>query len=196
MVVSIGLALFLQYMILWAFGGAPRPYDDHAVQRPMDLFQPINVEPKSLWIITIAVVVLGAVGLIILKTRIGTAMRAVSDNADLARSSGIDVDRVIAATWVIGAALAALGGVMFGLSENVQWQMGTRLLLAIFAAVVLGGLGTAFGAMVGAFVIGFAIEVCTIVVPTELKFAVALAALIGMLLVRPQGLLGKRSRIG
>ncbi len=196
LVVSIGLSLLLQYAILWAFDGSPHPYDDYAVQRPLSAFQPVNVEAKSLWIIAIAIIVLGAVGLIILKTRAGTAMRAVADNADLARASGIDVGRVITFTWVIGAALAALGGVMFGISENVQWSMGFRLLLAIFAAVVLGGLGTAFGAMVGGFVIGFAIEVSTIVIPTELKFAVALAALIGMLLVRPRGLLGQRERIG
>src|SRR3989304_478532 len=99
-------------------------------------------------------------------------------------------------TWVMGAAPAGLGGVLFGASEQVQWDMGFRLLLLVFAAVVLGGLGTAFGAMLGGFVIGVAVEMSTLVIPVEFKTAVALGILIVMLLVRPQGLLGLRERVG
>ena len=85
---------------------------------------------------------------------------------------------------------------MFGLSEQVQWDMGFKLLLLIFAAVILGGLGTAFGAMLGGFVIGVAVELSTLVVPVEFKTVIALGLLVLMLLVRPQGLLGSRERIG
>src|SRR5699024_2396354 len=136
----------------------PRSYNQFAVQSPISLFEPINVVPKTMWIVAISVAVLVGVGLLLLKTKLGTAMRAVADNPDLARSSGIDVDRVIVIVWMMGGGLAALGGVLFGVSEQVQWQMGFKLLLGMFAAVVLGGLGTAFGAMIGGFVIGFAIE--------------------------------------
>ncbi|MDX2343764.1 MAG: branched-chain amino acid ABC transporter permease, partial [Acidimicrobiia bacterium] len=141
-------------------------------------------------------VVLALIGLFLTRTKLGTAMRAVSDNADLAESSGIDVSRVILVTWVVGAGLAGLGGVMFGISEQVQWDMGAKLLLLIFSAVILGGLGTAFGAMLGGFVVGVAIEMSTLVIPVEFKTAVALAILVVMLLVRPQGLLGIKERIG
>ena len=91
--------------------------------------------------------------LILQRTQIGKAMRAVADNPDLAASSGIDVDRVILLVWALGGALAALGGVLLGL-DNVQWDMGFRLLLLMFAGVTLGGLGTAYGALVGSLVVG------------------------------------------
>ena len=123
-------------------------------------------------------------------------MRAVSDDPDLAESSGINVNRIVLITWVLAGGLAALGGVFFGLNEAVQWDMGFKLLLLIFAAVVLGGLGTAYGAMVGGFIVGVAVEMSTLVFPNELKAAVGLVVLIIMLLIRPQGLLGSKERIG
>ncbi len=195
LVISIGLSFVIRYLILVAFKGNPRPYTDYAVQRDIRFFG-ITTVPKSFFIIGFAAVVLIAVGLFLQLTKLGTAMRAVSDNTDLAESSGIDVQEVTLVTWVLGASLAALGGVMFGISEQVQWDMGFKLLLLIFAAVILGGLGTAFGAMLGGFVIGVCVEMSTLWVPVEFKTAIALGILIVMLLVRPQGLLGTRERIG
>ena len=186
-VISIGFGFVIRYLMLVAFKGQPRPYAD---------FLGAPIVPKSLVVIAVAAVILVAVGLFLMRTKTGTAMRAVADNADLAESSGIDVNRVILGTWVMGATLAGLGGVLFGASEQVQWDMGFRLLLLVFAAVVLGGLGTAFGAMLGGFVIGVAVEMSTLVIPAEFKTAVALGILIVMLLVRPQGLLGLRERVG
>lgn len=194
-VVSIGLSFVIRYVVLVAFSGLPRPYNDYAIQNDIQLIG-ITTVPKNLVIIAFTVVVLGLVGLFLIKTKLGTAMRAVADNADLAESSGIDVSRVILVTWIGGAGLAGLGGVMFGISEQVQWDMGAKLLLLIFAAVILGGLGTAFGAMLGGFVVGVAVEMSTLVIPVEFKQAIALGILVVMLLVRPQGLLGSRERIG
>jgi branched-chain amino acid transport system permease protein len=136
------------------------------------------------------------VALVLLRTRAGKAVRAVSDNPALAASSGIYVDRVVTNVWVVGAALAGLAGVLFGLIQSVDYLMGLRILLLIFAAVVLGGLGTAWGAMLGGIVVGVFIELSTLVVPSELKSAGALAILIVVLLIRPQGLLGRRERVG
>jgi branched-chain amino acid transport system permease protein len=194
-VVSIGLSFAIRYVILVAFAGLPRPYRDFAVQAPIDFFG-ASIVPRSLVIIVIASIVLVAVGLFLMRTQLGTAMRAVSDNSDLAESSGIDVDRVILVTWILGATLAAFGGILLGASEQVQWDMGARMLLLIFSAVVLGGLGTAFGAMLGGFVIGISIEMSTLFIPVEFKTAVALGILVLMLLVRPQGLLGVAERVG
>lgn len=194
-VVSIGLSFVIRYSILVVFSGLPRPYRDYAIQNDIQILG-ITTVPKNLAIIAFTAVVLMLVGLFLTRTRLGTAMRAVADNADLAESSGIDVQRVIRVTWIVGAGLAGMGGVMFGISEQVQWDMGFKLLLLIFAAVILGGLGTAFGAMVGGFIVGVAVEMSTLWIPVEFKTAVALGILIAMLLVRPQGLLGTRERIG
>jgi branched-chain amino acid transport system permease protein len=195
LVVSIGLSFIIRYVILVAFDGLPRPYVDYAVQQRIS-FLGITTVPKNLVIIGATLVVLAAVGLFLQRTTLGTAMRAVADNTDLAESSGIDVDRVVLLTWVVGAGLAALGGVFLGISEQVQWDMGFKLLLLIFSAVILGGLGTAFGAMLGGFTIGVVIEMSTLWLAVEFKTAVAFAILVGMLLIRPQGLLGVRERIG
>lgn len=195
MVVSIGLSFALRHIILVVFGGQRRLYADYTGQGPIDILG-IPVVPKQLVTIVVALVVLGAIGLFLQRTKVGTALRAVSDNVDLAESSGIDVNRVISLTWILAGGLAALGGIFFGLNEAVQWDMGFRLLLLIFAAVVLGGLGTAYGAMLGGFVVGVAVEMSTLFVASELKTAVGLGLLIVILLFRPQGILGSRERIG
>ena len=189
MVVSIGLAFALRHIILVLFGGQRRLYADFTGQGPVEILG-IPMVPKHLVTIAVAVVVLGGIGLFLQRTKMGTALRAVSDDVDLAESSGIDVKRVITITWVLAGGLAAMGGIFFGSNEAVQWDMGFRLLLLIFAAVVLGGLGTAYGAMVGGFIVGIAVEMSTLFFPSELKSAVGLGLLILMLLIRPQGLFG------
>lgn len=195
LVVSIGLGFSLRFLVLIVFGGQPRAYPGFASQGAIPMLG-IPVVPKHLVTIAVALVVLSSIGLFLQRTKTGTALRAVRDSPELSASSGIDVRRVIVLTWVLGATLAALGGVFFGLTESVQWDMGFRLLLLMFAAVILGGLGTAFGTMLGAFVVGVSVEMSVLVIPSELKMAVGLAILIIMLLVRPQGLLGVRERIG
>ncbi len=195
LVVSIGLSFAVRNVILVILGGEPQNFAQYVIQNEQTyLF--FDTVPKNMIVILSSLVILGAVGLFLVRTRAGVAVRAVADNKDLAESSGIDVNRVILTTWILGGALAGLSGVYLGLTEKVQWDMGFRMLLLVFAAVVLGGLGTAFGALVGGFVVGLAVELSTLWLPTELKNAVALAALIGMLLWRPHGLLGSRERIG
>ncbi len=195
MVVSIGLSFAMRNFFLIVFNGEPRAFPDFAGQSPIVVLG-IPMVPKHLFTIFAAIVILGGLGLFLSKSRSGTALRAVSDNKDLAESSGIDVNKIIALTWVLAGGLAAIGGVFFGLTETVQWDMGFRLLLLIFAAVVLGGLGTTYGVIVGAMVVGLAVELSTLFIPNELKLAVGLIVLIIMLLVRPQGILGTRDRIG
>ncbi len=195
LVISIGMAVLLRYFFLYLFGGRTRPYADYAVQQGVDI-GPISIAPKDLVSIALSIVVLVGVGLLLNKTKIGKAMRAVADNRDLAASSGIDVDRVILFVWAAGGGLAALGGVMFGVTEQVSYQMGFRLLLLMFAGVTLGGLGTAYGALVGSLIVGIFVQVSTLWVPVELKNVGALAILILILLVRPQGILGQAERVG
>lgn len=125
------------------------------------------------------------------RTPIGQAMRAVADNRDLAEASGVDVKRVILSVWILGAGLAALGGAMLGLSDGVSWDMGFQVLLLVFAGVILGGLGTAYGAMVGGLLIGIVTQLSTLVFPAEMKILWALVVLVLVLLAKPEGVLGR-----
>lgn len=195
MIISIGLALFLRNLFLFLFGGEGAPYADYNAQQGIQI-GPISATPKNLWAMAIEITVLVIVALALLKTRTGKAARAVADNPALAASSGINVDRVIRIIWTVGGAVAALAGIMLGLSQNLNYQMGFHILLLIFAGVTLGGLGTAFGALVGSLVVGLFIQLSTLWVPTELKTVGALLVLILVMLFRPQGILGRRERIG
>jgi branched-subunit amino acid ABC-type transport system permease component len=195
MIISIGVSLLLRYFYLYIFAGERRSYNQYVIQSAID-FGPFGYAPRDLWIMGISALVLALVALALVRTRIGKATRAVSDNPALAAASGIDVDRVVTTVWIVGTALAALAGVMFALIQQVDFLLGFRVLLLVFAAVVLGGLGTAWGAMVGALIVGVFIEVSTLIIPSELKIAGVLAVLIIILLIRPQGILGRRERIG
>ena len=195
MIVSIGLSLALRYVYLYFFGGSTLAYPGSQGQRGIGP-GPITLTGLDYTSMLISVLTLLAVAYFLLRTRTGKATRAVSDNPALASASGIDVDRVIRIVWITGGALAGLAGVLLGIAQQVSFQMGFQILLLIFAAVTLGGLGTAFGALVGSIVVGLFVEVSTLVIPTELKNVGALAILIIILLVRPQGILGRAQRVG
>ena len=195
LVVTIGLALFMRGFYLYLFGGASRPYRNYQLQSAIDL-GPFSLAPKDAVTIVICLVMLLLVAYALLRTRIGKATRAVADNPALAASSGIDVERVISTVWVAGAGLAGMAGILLALGQQAGFQLGFQILLLVFASVTLGGLGTAFGALVGSLVVGIFTQVSTVVVPTELKNAGALVVLILILLVRPQGILGRAERVG
>jgi neutral amino acid transport system permease protein len=195
MIVSIGLAITIRYFLLLVFGGQPRSYEQFAGQPGIEI-GPIFVTPKSIVLALLAIAALAVTVWWLRSSRIGKATRAVSDNPALASASGVNVERVISVVWIIGAGLAAFAGVFLGMTQNVVWTMGQYLLLTMFAAIVLGGLGTIGGALVGAFVVGITVQLSTLVVPTELKTAAALFLMIVLLLVRPQGLLGRAERVG
>lgn len=195
MIVSIGLAIALRYTILFFFGGAPKSYKQFAGQPGIE-FGPIFITPKAIVLSIIAVIFLVATIAWLKSSRIGKATRAVSDNPALASASGVNVERVISVVWILGALLAAYAGIFLGITQNVVWTMGQYLLLTLFAAIVLGGLGTIGGAIVGSFVVGITVQLSTLIVPTELKTGAALLLMILLLLVRPQGLLGRPERVG
>jgi neutral amino acid transport system permease protein len=197
MIVSIGIGLAARYLYLYLFGGRSQAYRQYAVQRQTD-FGPVSLTDRELVSMIICVVVLLAVALFLQRTRQGKAVRAVSDNPDLASATGINTNRVILLVWVGGGALAGLGGVLLGLDEQVRWNMGFTLLLLMFAAITLGGLGNPYGALLGSLVVGLMVELWTWIFPSavELKTTGALFALIVILLIRPQGLLGRKERVG
>lgn len=197
MIVTIGLSLAAQYAFQFFVGASQKK----VVVQNFDVVTigPISLTGMSYVAMAISLVVIGVVGFVLLRTRVGQATRAVSDNPALAAASGIDVDRIVRGVWTIAAALAGLGGILYALvvSNGIRWDTGMQILLLLFAAVTLGGLGTAFGAFVGAIIIGLVVELAgPLGAPGDLKYAVALAILILLLLVRPQGLLGRAVRVG
>lgn len=196
LVVSIGMSLALRYVFLYQFGGRTRPFGDYAIQTDTIEILNITMVRKDLWTIGVSTFLLVLVALALGGTRIGKATRAVADNKDLAESSGIDVEKVILVVWTAGGALAAVGGIFLGLSEQVNWQGGFQLLLLMFAGVTLGGLGTAYGALVGSIIVGLAVQLSTLFISSELKNVAALFILALILLVRPQGILGRKERVG
>ncbi len=194
-IISIGLSLLIRHIILVLFGTRLQPYADYTIQREWQ-WGPVSIAPRDLVITVASLLVLAGVGLMLKRTRTGKAIRAVSDNRELAESSGIDVSRVILNVWLLAGGLAALGGVFFGLAQLVSWDMGFKLLLLMFAAVILGGLGTAYGVIAGSLIVGIVAQVSTIWFPVELQNAWALLVLIVVLLVRPQGIFGQPERVG
>jgi branched-subunit amino acid ABC-type transport system permease component len=194
MIVTIGLSLVLRYLFafIWGADRLSLPSDP----KPFLVIGSVSLRFTDVAGAVIAIVLLLAVAFVLLRTKIGKATRAVADNRSLAAASGIDVEGVIRIVWIGGAALAALSGVFIGYYQSLRWDTGASILLLVFAAVTLGGLGTAFGALVGSLVIGVFINVSTIWIPENLKYVAALVIMIIILLFRPQGILGRRERIG
>ena len=195
LVVSVGLSIMLRNMYLFQFGGRTRPLRSFSLQEGLVL-GPVRVTPRDLTTSALSLIILVGVALFLQRSRTGKAVRAVSDNVALAASTGIDTGRIIRLVWFVGGALAAAGGIFRGLDEQVGFQMGSSLLFLMFAGITLGGLGSAYGALVGGFVVGILVEMSSLVVPSELKNAPALLILIIVLIVRPQGILGRRQRVG
>jgi neutral amino acid transport system permease protein len=195
LVVSIGLGFMLRHLMLLFFGGSRSTYAQYSLQTART-FGPIRLQPAETIVMGLSVAILIGVGLMLNRTRLGKAMRAVADERDLAESSGIDVERVVLSVWILGGALTATGGIFLGLIESVDYLMGFRLLLLMFAAVILGGLGSAYGAMIGGLVVGLVSEVSTVWFSSQIKYVWSLLVLAIILLVRPQGILGRKERIG
>ncbi|MEY3345715.1 MAG: hypothetical protein RLZZ581_509 [Actinomycetota bacterium] len=195
LVISIGFAIFIRYFYLFIFGGDTRQLPEYAGQAGLQ-FGDVFITPKSIITTTIGALLLVLATLWLLKSKDGKASRAVADNPSLASASGVEVERVIRSVWILGSILAGYAGIIITINQGVSFLMGQDMLLLIFAAVTLGGLGTANGAVIGSMIMGIFIQLSTLVIPTELKYVGALVVLILILLVRPQGILGKKDRVG
>lgn len=185
-IISIGLALFVRNGILLLYGSSNKLYDLPVV-RALE-FGELKIAYYRMIVVGLAIAAIIALHLILQNTKIGKAMRAVADNIDLARVSGINVERVVLWTWIITGTLTAFAGAMYGLIAVVRPNMGWFLILPMFASVILGGIGNPYGAIAGAFIIGIAQELSVPLLGSEYKIGVALAIMIFILLVRPQGL--------
>ena len=185
-IMSLGLALFMRNGIILLWGAGNQAYDLPVVTA-LDIGG-IRVAYYRVIVVFLAILAIAALHLLLQYTKVGKAMRAVADNIDLARVSGINVEQVVIWTWMLAAGLTALGGSMYGLITAVRPNMGWFLILPMFASVILGGIGNPYGAIAGAFVIGITQEVSTYWIPSEYKIAVALFLMVLVLLFKPQGL--------
>jgi neutral amino acid transport system permease protein len=192
---SIGLALVLRQVLLLAYGPQPQSYavDQYKVY----VLGSVRLSEPQLITIIVAAGAIVAIGVLLARTTLGRTMRALADDRALAAIAGIHVGRVIRYTWLVSGLLAGLAGVLAGLVQSsFDPNFGFQLLLPVFAAVVLGGIGSAYGALAGGLVLGLAMELSTWPslfggVDPVYKPVVAFAILAGALMVRPQGLFGR-----
>ena len=185
-IISIGLALFLRSAILFIWGGSNQSYDLPIVQAIQ--VGDLRIAYYRVIGIVLAVIAIIALHFLLQKTKVGKAMRAVADNVDLARVSGINVERIVLWTWIITGILTALAGGIYGLITAVRPNMGWFLILPMFASVILGGIGNVYGAIAGALIIGVAQELSIPLLGSEYKLGVALLIMVLILFLRPQGL--------
>jgi neutral amino acid transport system permease protein len=185
-IISIGLALFIRNGVIFFWGGGNQRYNLPVT--PALSFADISLPFYKLLVIGLAIAAIAGLHYLLQNTKVGKAMRAVADDLDLARVTGINVEHVVIWTWVIAGSMTALSGSMLGLVEAVRPNMGWFLILPLFASVILGGIGNPYGAIAGALIIGIAQEVSTYVIRPEYKQGIALLIMVLVLLFRPQGL--------
>ncbi len=188
LIASVGVALILRSLVQLVWGPDTQVYTQE-LQMPMRVLD-IRLKPSQLQILIGTGVLVVLLHLFLTRTRTGKAMRAMADNPDLARVVGIDTEQVVIWTWVIGAGLAVAAGIFLGMDTRLQPTMGWHILLPVFAATILGGIGKPYGAIIGGMVVGVASELSTMIFPPVYKPAVAFALMVAMLLVRPTGLFG------
>ncbi len=192
LVVSIGLSFILRNLIRVIWGSGSKRFDVPIEEAPS--YFGVQILPDQVAIVVLSLVVLGLTFALLQKTDIGIAMRAASNDTDLARIRGVDTERLVLYVWLVGGVIAAIAGVMLGLDAQLRPTMGFLTLIPIFAAVILGGIGDPVGAVVGGYAIGLTQELSVVVIPSEYKPLVGLALLVVGLLTRPDGLFGEATR--
>ena len=194
-IASFGVALMIRSLIQLIWGPQNQQFVD-GVTPPAPLFWGLRAAPLHLETIAASLAAALALHLFLTRSRMGRSMRAVADDADLASMAGLEPERVILWTWIIGAALAAIAGVLAGMDTQLHGNLGWNLLLAMFASALLGGIGKPMGAVAGGFLIGLAEELSTYpwigeeaLISPSYKSGIAFAVMVGVLLLRPQGLM-------
>ena len=194
-IASFGAALALRNLLLFWQGGIPRYYTENlqiAVPLlPRSVMGGLRVTPDQFFVLALALATVTGLHLFLKRSTLGRSMRATALNPALARVTGIDPERILRATWLMGGVLAAIAGVFAGLTVQLRPTMGVDLLLPLFAAVILGGIGSVWGAVLGGFIVGLAESASVTLVGAEYRSAAAFAVLIAILMVRPRGLFGE-----
>lgn len=194
-IASFGAALALRNLLLFWQGGIPRYYTENLQIAlpllPRSVMGGLRVTPDQFFVLAMALATVTGLHLFLKRSTLGRSMRATALNPALARVTGIDPERILRATWLLGGVLAAIAGVFAGLTVQLRPTMGVDLLLPLFAAVILGGIGSVWGAVLGGFIVGLAESASVTLVGAEYRSAAAFAVLIAILMVRPRGLFGE-----
>jgi len=209
MVTSLGIAIALRNAVRAVWGADAQNYS-LALQEPI-ITEYFRITPLQIWIILVGLATMLAFHLLLHHTILGKAMRASSDNPELAQASGIATEKIITWVWFIAVTFASLGGILIGMETYILPYMGFAIIVPVFCATIMGGIGNPYGAMLGALVLGFAenfglyINFGRIVnlggmlnfskdlfIPTGYKPAISFVMLILVLLVRPRGILGRK----
>jgi neutral amino acid transport system permease protein len=193
LLMSIGLAFLIRAVVQFAWSSEIRRLDVN-VTESVELLG-LRIGRTELVVAVVGIAVLLAIGLMLRYTLLGKQMRALSDNLDLAETTGIDTSRVILYTWIFAGALAGLAGVLLAAITSLGPEIGFEVLLGLFAAVVLGGIGDVFGALVAGLILGVVTEWSTLFIEPRWKVTVAFVILIIVLIVRPQGIFGKAKAV-
>ena len=196
-IASFGAALALRNLLFFIYGGIPQSYSD-ALQMaipllPRSVYGGMRITPDQIFVLVLTLATVIAVHLFLSRSTLGRAMRATSLNPQLVRVCGIDPERVLRATWVLGGVLAAVSGVLAGLTVQLRPTLGQDLLLPLFAAAILGGIGSVWGAVVGGLIVGLAESAAVMWIGAEYRAAASFAVLILILLVRPTGLFPEKT---
>ena len=188
-IASLGMSIMLRAAIQLIWGPSNFRYTP-GIHPAIEILGGIKVKPDQFFIVGMTFLAAVLLYWLLYRTRFGKAMRATADNPGLAEASGIETNRIRIGTWIIAGILGALAGVMLGLQAEVRFDAGFRLLLPLFAAVILGGIGNPWGALIGGLTVGIAQEVSTQWINTGLKPGVPFVIVIVVLLLRPRGLFG------
>lgn len=188
-IASLGVGIMVRALVQMLWGPAAERYST-GIHSSITVIGDLKVKPDQFFIIGLTIALAVSIYALLHWTKLGKAMRATSDDPDLADISGIDTERIRQVTWVIGGGLIAIAGIMLGLQSQLRFDSGFELLLPMFAATILGGIGNPWGALLGGLIIGISQEVSTEWINTGFKPAVPFVILILMLIVRPRGLFG------
>jgi branched-subunit amino acid ABC-type transport system permease component len=188
LIASAGVAFVLENLVRFIYGAEVRSFDQ-PVARPL-LWQGLRLNHEQLIVAVVTVTAMVAVAVILKRTRLGRAMRALSDNAALAQVRGVKKARTVDWTWALAGVLTALAGVLIGIDGTVEPLIGSNYLITVFAAAIVGGIGNPLGAMAGGLVIGVVEELSTLALPTTYRQGVSFLMLVLVLFMRPQGLTG------
>ena len=188
---SFGIALLLRHMVVLIWGANPIYYSTE-LQFAIKLPGNVRVLPDQVFLLGLTIVVVIALHLFLTRSRTGIAMRGVAENPDLASVSGVNVNRIVRWVWIIGASGAACAGVLYGLTVQLRPELGFGLILPLFAAAILGGAGSLYGAVIGGLIVGLSENLSVMFIPTSYKPAVPFLVILLVLYFRPQGLFGDR----
>lgn len=189
MVASLGLGFILENIARFAYGNEARSFAIE-LARPFRVMD-IRMNREQMMTLAISAAAMAAMWALLNRTAIGRAMRAVADNPQLALCRGIESERIIRWTWFITGILLAVGGVLIGMDRALEPPMGSNYVVGVFAAAILGGLGSPLGALIGAIVIGVVSELSTLVIPPNYRIGIPLTVIALILVFRPQGLFGQ-----